>query len=141
MLSSHVERVTTDASGRADGVLLRGGGRVKARKAVVTNASVWDSIKLVDPSAVPAGVVEKMRAQADATPPCPSFMHLHVGFDAAGAWVPAAAGPTSRVAFGLERKRGWHAWAVTVPRPPRLLSAQRWSDASEALSRKRPCPL
>jgi hypothetical protein len=27
-----------------------------------------------------------MRAAADALPPCRSFMHLHVGFDATGAF-------------------------------------------------------
>lgn len=51
MLSSHVERVVAE-NGRASGVALRGGGTVRARKAVVSNASVWDTIKLL-----PADVV------------------------------------------------------------------------------------
>ncbi|KAI8463200.1 MAG: hypothetical protein J3K34DRAFT_527188 [Monoraphidium minutum] len=84
MTNAHVERITTDASGRADGVLLRGGGRVAATKAVVTNATAWDSLKLLDPAVIPAGVVERMTAEAAGMPACPSFMHLHVGFDATG---------------------------------------------------------
>ncbi|KIY99785.1 Carotenoid isomerase 1 [Monoraphidium neglectum] len=84
LLSSHVEQITLDTSGRADGVLLRGGGRVRASKAVVTNASVWDSLKLLDAGAVPQGLVKQMEGAAAATPPCRSFMHLHVGFDATG---------------------------------------------------------
>jgi len=47
MLSSHVEQIQLDGSGRATGVQLRGGAVVRARKAVVSNASVWDTAKLV----------------------------------------------------------------------------------------------
>lgn len=50
-------------------------------QAVVSNASVWDTLKLLPPDHVP----EQWRRERAATPPCPSFMHLHVGFDAAGA--------------------------------------------------------
>jgi len=48
------------------------------------NASVWDSLKLLEPGSVAAETVEKMKAAAEATPACPSFMHLHLGFDATG---------------------------------------------------------
>jgi phytoene dehydrogenase-like protein len=85
MLGAHVERVTLDARGRADGVALRGGGRVRARRAVVTNASVWDSAALLGASGAPAAKLADARKAAAATPPCRSFMHRHVGFDAAGA--------------------------------------------------------
>lgn len=53
MLNSHVEQIMLDSNGRATGVRLRGGGTVKARKAVVSNASVWDTVKLL-PANVPA---------------------------------------------------------------------------------------
>lgn len=52
-LNSHVESITLDSSGRATGVQLRGGGTIKARKAVVSNASVWDTVKLL-PAGHPA---------------------------------------------------------------------------------------
>lgn len=46
LTSAHVERITAGASGRADGVVLRGGARVRARRAVVSNASAWDTARL-----------------------------------------------------------------------------------------------
>lgn len=91
LLNAHVDAITTDASGRARGVRLRprgaaggAGEAISARKAVVTNASAWDSVKLVDSPAA-AAAAAKMAEAAAALPPCPSFMHLHVGFDATGA--------------------------------------------------------
>jgi len=44
------------------------------------DASVWDTVKMLPPSIVP----EQWRRERVATPPCPSFMHLHLGFDATG---------------------------------------------------------
>jgi hypothetical protein len=136
MLNAHVEKITTDPSGRADGVVLRGRGggkggeRVRANKAVVTNASVggavkregmgllegappmplpptstcipcsqppsmthyspqthqvWDSLKLVEGvDQITQSKSDHMKRAAEAMPPCPSFMHLHIGFDATG---------------------------------------------------------
>eukprot|EP00775_Hariotina_reticulata_P008994 gene8994-9167_t len=81
MLSSHVEQIVMDGSGKASGVRLRGGSLVKARQAVVSNASVWDTVKLLPPG---QGQVPKFSREAQETPNCPSFMHLHVGFDATG---------------------------------------------------------
>lgn len=83
MLNSHVERVLLDGRGRATGVALRGGGTITARKAVVSNASVWDTTRLLQGSAGEAAVAQLAR-EAQKTPACPSFMHLHVGFDATG---------------------------------------------------------
>lgn len=84
-LNSHVESIILDSSGRATGVQLRGGGNIKARKAVVSNASVWDTVKLL-PAGHPAAqaAVSKFEREAQDTPACPSFMHLHVGFDKTG---------------------------------------------------------
>jgi phytoene dehydrogenase-like protein len=53
---------------------------IRARRAVVSSASVWDTLPLLPPGAVP----EAWRRERQETPPCPSFMHLHLGFDAEG---------------------------------------------------------
>jgi hypothetical protein len=80
ILVSASEQVILDEKGRATGVVLRGGRRIHARKAVVSGASVWDTLKLLPAERLPA----EWRQAAAATPACPSFMHLHVGFDGAG---------------------------------------------------------
>lgn len=51
---------------------------VRARKAVVSNASMWDTLKLLPPGALPDSYVTGVNK----TPQCESFMHLHLGFDA-----------------------------------------------------------
>ena len=79
MLGAHVERVLVEGK-RAIGIRLRGGKQIRASKAVVSNASVWDTLKLLPPEAVP----KKFLAQRQATPECDSFMHLHLGIDAEG---------------------------------------------------------
>lgn len=43
-LRSHVEEIIVE-EGRAVGVKLRSGNIVRARKAVVSNASIWDTIR------------------------------------------------------------------------------------------------
>lgn len=53
---------------------------VRARRAVVSSASIWDTLPLLPRDAVP----EAWREAKAATPPSPSFMHLHLGFDAEG---------------------------------------------------------
>jgi len=84
-LNSHVESITLDSSGRATGVVLRDGGTIKARKAVVSNASVWDTVRLLPPGHPAAqSAVLKFDREAENTPACNSFMHLHVGFDKTG---------------------------------------------------------
>jgi phytoene dehydrogenase-like protein len=65
---------------RVVGVRLRSGKEIRASKAVVPNASVWDTLKLIPAGAVPKWYVE----QRQATPECDSFIHLHLGIDAAG---------------------------------------------------------
>lgn len=51
MLGAHVEEVLLEG-GRAAGVRLRGGGTVRAAKAVVSNASLWDTQRLLPAAAV-----------------------------------------------------------------------------------------
>lgn len=79
MLGSHVEQVLVQGK-RAVGVKLRNGEEIRARRAVVSNASVWDTLKLLPEGAVP----NKFRSQRQAIPECDSFMHLHLGIDAQG---------------------------------------------------------
>lgn len=77
----HVEHVLVDDSGKkAVGVQLRGGGKLLARRSVVSNASTPDTLKLIPP-----GPAARVWAEAvNSTPLNPSFMHLHLGFDACG---------------------------------------------------------
>ena len=42
LLNAHVEGIELEG-GRAAGVRLRGGARIRARRAVVSNASMWDT--------------------------------------------------------------------------------------------------
>lgn len=79
LLNAHVEQVLVE-NNRAIGVRLRGGKEVRARRAVVSNASVWDTLKLLPKSTIP----ESFRTKRQTTPECDSFMHLHLGIDAAG---------------------------------------------------------
>lgn len=79
MLGAHIEQVLVEGN-RAVGVQLRDGKVIRARRAVVSNASVWDTLKLLPEAAVP----KQFRVQREATPECDSFMHLHLGIDATG---------------------------------------------------------
>ncbi|KAI5056378.1 hypothetical protein GOP47_0028196 [Adiantum capillus-veneris] len=76
-LRSHVEEIVLQR-GRATGVMLRDGTYVKARKAVISNASTWDTLRLLPKGALPMDYQER----AENTPQCESFMHLHLGLDA-----------------------------------------------------------
>lgn len=51
---------------------------IRAKKAVVSNASMWDTLNLLPKEAVTKAYQERIRS----TPKCESFMHLHLGFDA-----------------------------------------------------------
>ncbi|KAM3269414.1 prolycopene isomerase, chloroplastic [Capsicum chacoense] len=78
-LRSHVENIVVE-NGRAVGVKLRGGQFVSAKKAVVSNASMWDTLSLLPPEVVPKSYQDRI----ETTKQCESFMHLHLGFDAEG---------------------------------------------------------
>ena len=77
LLNAHVDRVLVEGD-RATGVKLKHGNTIKATKAVISNASVWDTLKLIPHDALPKSFVRE-RAE---TPECESFMHLHLGIDA-----------------------------------------------------------
>eukprot|EP00850_Spirogloea_muscicola_P020807 SM000227S07453 [mRNA] locus=s227:188035:190519:+ [translate_table: standard] len=75
-LSSHVQSIVIE-NGRARGVRLRSGQVVRARKAVVSNASIWDTMRLLPPDIIPAAYKQSV----ESTPQCESLMHLHLGLD------------------------------------------------------------
>lgn len=75
---AHVEQIESEA-GRVTGVRLRNGEAIQANT-VVSNASVWDTLKLISQDALPQSFVQKR----ESTPACESFMHLHLGIEAAG---------------------------------------------------------
>jgi phytoene dehydrogenase-like protein len=75
-LNAHVDQVLVD-QGRATGVRLRSGEILRASQAVISNASIWDTLKLLPDGAVAKGFVEERQS----TPECESFMHLHLGID------------------------------------------------------------
>ncbi|GIM08727.1 hypothetical protein Vretimale_12721 [Volvox reticuliferus] len=88
LLRSHVDEILIEG-GRAAGVRLQaasgrganGGNRpevIRARCGVVSNASVWDTQRLLPPGTAPA----EWARQSAATPALDSFVHLHLGFDA-----------------------------------------------------------
>ncbi|MFB2897825.1 phytoene desaturase family protein [Aerosakkonemataceae cyanobacterium BLCC-F50] len=79
ILNAHVEQVLVK-NDRAVGVRLRNGKEITANKAVVSNASVWDTLKLIPEGAVPKRYIQ----QQQVIPECDSFMHLHLGIDATG---------------------------------------------------------
>jgi phytoene dehydrogenase-like protein len=78
-LGAHVEQILVKGN-RAVGVRLRNQEEIFARRAVIANASVWDTLKLIPEGALPT----PYRAQRAQTPECDSFMHLHLGIDAQG---------------------------------------------------------
>ncbi|MEM8639129.1 MAG: NAD(P)/FAD-dependent oxidoreductase [Cyanobacteria bacterium P01_G01_bin.54] len=78
-LGARVAEILTDTN-RATGVRLQNGEVIQARQAVISNASIWDTLALLDESALP----ERFRRDRQATQPCPSFMHLHLGIDGTG---------------------------------------------------------
>lgn len=109
ILGTHVEQVLVE-SNRAVGVRLRGGKEFRASRAVVSNASVWDTLKLLPEGAVP----KRFRAKRQATSECDSFMHLHLGINAQGLqsdlachyvvvnnWVPGVKAPQNVVAVSI----------------------------------------
>jgi carotene isomerase len=77
LLGAHVQQVLVE-NNRAVGVQLRDGSVIRSRHAVVSNASVWDTLKLL-----PSGrFSDRYQVARQGTPACPSFMHLHLGIDA-----------------------------------------------------------
>ena len=83
LLSTHVDKVMIE-NGRATGVHVNSKTSkhlttIKARKAVVSNASVWDTAKLLQASGFDN---TRILEEKSSTPTTGSFMHLHLGIDA-----------------------------------------------------------
>jgi phytoene dehydrogenase-like protein len=76
-LNAHVAQVMVKGN-RAVGVRLRNGKEIIARKAVISNASIWDTLNLIPQDERPSAFTQDRQQ----TPDCDSFMHLHVGIDA-----------------------------------------------------------
>ena len=83
--SAHVAEILLDPNdkNRAVGVRLKNGKVLKARKGVVSNASIWDTMKLL-PSDADLPALAEYKKEMQGTPQCESFLHLHVGIDAKG---------------------------------------------------------
>ncbi len=79
MLATHVDSVIVEG-GRARGLKLRRGGEVRARRGVISNATIWDTLRLVPDEAFP----KEFRSRAAAAPQTDSIVHLHLGIDASG---------------------------------------------------------
>ncbi|MBD2106835.1 NAD(P)/FAD-dependent oxidoreductase [Nodosilinea sp. FACHB-13] len=77
-LGAHVKEILVEG-GQATGVALRS-GEVLSAGTVISNASIWDTLKLVPDGTLPKAFVEERQA----TPECPSFLHLHLGIDGEG---------------------------------------------------------
>ncbi|KAH7623714.1 hypothetical protein Ndes2526B_g00945 [Nannochloris sp. 'desiccata'] len=84
-LGTHVEEILVDSkdSATARGVRLRNGEMIYARKAVVSNASTPDTLNLLN-SENNNELLNSWKKEVGKTPLNPSFMHLHLGFDATG---------------------------------------------------------
>lgn len=76
-LGARVQQVVVEDD-RAVGVVLANGEQWRANH-VVSNADAWSTAALLPEAVVPA-----WRRQRLQTPACGSFLHLHLGFDAAG---------------------------------------------------------
>ncbi|CAD7698012.1 unnamed protein product [Ostreobium quekettii] len=79
-LNAHVDEVVVGPRGQAAGVRLRDGRTIGASKAVVSNASAWDTLRMLPRQAVSA----KYRDRVAEMIPNNSFMHVHLGFDGSG---------------------------------------------------------
>ena len=64
---------------RAVGVRARGGETFMASKAVISNATLWDTVPMLPRDAMPREWIDEATSNAM----CESFMHLHLGIDAA----------------------------------------------------------
>ncbi|MGD1861431.1 MAG: phytoene desaturase family protein [Leptolyngbyaceae cyanobacterium] len=78
-LGAHVAEIML-ADDRAQGVRLKSGEVLTARQAIVSNASIWDTLNLLPDHAA----TRSLRQQRQDIPPCDSFMHLHLGIDGSG---------------------------------------------------------
>jgi phytoene dehydrogenase-like protein len=81
-LNAHVDEILVE-NGRATGVRLKNGNIVKARKAVVSNATPFDTVKMLgnDMDKLPDGV-KKWKEELGKLPRHGAIMHLFLAIDA-----------------------------------------------------------
>ncbi|MEO1208995.1 MAG: NAD(P)/FAD-dependent oxidoreductase [Cyanobacteria bacterium J06638_20] len=77
LTNTHVEEILLEG-GRATGVRLSNGKPLRAGRAVISNASIWDTLPLLPDTLA----TDRFRQARQTIPPCDSFMHLHLGIDA-----------------------------------------------------------
>ncbi|MDB9524407.1 NAD(P)/FAD-dependent oxidoreductase [Oscillatoria sp. CS-180] len=77
-LGTHVEAILM-TNGRATGVRLKSGEVLSAKRAVVSNASIWDTLRLLPNQSA----AHSFQRERQSIPTCNSFMHLHLGIDGA----------------------------------------------------------
>jgi phytoene dehydrogenase-like protein len=94
-LNAHVEALVEEG-GRAAGVVLRGGKQVRAREAVVCNADLWSTLKIVEAS----GGADGGRATAEGSGVAAGAAM------AAGAGAAVAAGPAAEDGVGAVERAG-----------------------------------
>ncbi|KAL1524369.1 hypothetical protein AB1Y20_019266 [Prymnesium parvum] len=80
-LNARVEQLVV-RGGRAAGVRC-GGAAIRARRAVISNADLWSTTRLLHGAAA-APFARDLRRRQATVERCASFLHLHVGIDAAG---------------------------------------------------------
>lgn len=81
-LNAHVASILVE-DGRAAGVTFADGTMLRARKAVISNADLWSTRKLVDAAVAPACAAD-LDERISKVGRCGSFLHLHLGIDGAG---------------------------------------------------------
>ncbi len=76
LLNAHVEQILLE-NNQAVGVQLCNQTVIKARKAVVSNASIGDTLKILPETSI----TQSFKQARGKMPLCHSFMHLHLGLD------------------------------------------------------------
>uniref|UniRef100_A0A7S3EAU0 Amine oxidase domain-containing protein n=1 Tax=Rhodosorus marinus TaxID=101924 RepID=A0A7S3EAU0_9RHOD len=82
MLGHHVDSVLVE-NNRATGVRTTAGKVFLSKDLVVSNASCWDTARLLQNDLSDDAFQQWNQSLSD-TPECKSFMHLHLGFDSTG---------------------------------------------------------
>uniref|UniRef100_A0A7S0IU80 Amine oxidase domain-containing protein n=1 Tax=Calcidiscus leptoporus TaxID=127549 RepID=A0A7S0IU80_9EUKA len=82
-MNAHVKQILVE-NGRAVGVELKNGKKIKARKAVVSNATPFDTVKMLGSSPELPPAVEQWRAELGKLPRHGAIMHLFIAIDAEG---------------------------------------------------------
>ena len=128
-LNAHVESLKyVEGSGgkRVAGVRLKGGGELRARRAVISNADMWTTRKFVDAAHAP-DLAAELDSRIRGVERCGSFLHLHLGIDGAG--LPTT--PSESFPAQWASVRSWDA-GIDSPRNLVLVSMPSLLDPSLA---------